>query len=842
MLTNDHSFLVHLCCCFVVGFVPSAKVCPRSLDVTICELEPAIHARNVLLLYLIATGSAKPNIFWNLFFHIFIDHESQKALKEAARKLLSLGPDVRLWNGLGIEAPLDFAVNPGFFVRMINQDTYVEVRRIWEGYASETRDEEQIADEVRKRMKGFLGDPSKAGDLNAKDGAGAKMFAFAVNHLLSSGPFASEYEPVAMEIFTKWWTTGTISDESVGNATLANPLLLYTKGCGQLFNLDPLTYPISAFHVFSAFLTEGSAVSIHATNPSKSTRTAAALEIVQIAQGQFHDWCEAFRKLVAEENSIVSDQHSVFGTIGQESNTEEVDLSPTRQSSPERYEGKMKKRIAREFLSRSKTMKGSEGDHESKGLVSDAHVAVNSSTSISARIRSRIVLRLAVADPFDLCEAFCVVNGDKDITINHYPKGGLRSLRLECEDYQENGNLVERGHSKAPTRFDVIDTGDLGMTFGIKISLVAVNPLLLRSPQAVIYTQHKVSHDIKSITDALSHEIGDVTTFCLLARLVPLEVTTGVSADSLLIETKALHRANAADINGVTTAGSRLLKLAWKDTVLGDPVVVDLAARSDSYQDMAVFRSGDDFREVVREFTKKHANPIGIVSTATSISTSSVLFALEKLAYNIQNWELPKVFQPLQAGETGIFDFVVRAEQQPQADFLHDLKLARLSICLSVTQLVTDFRFDISEHLEALVPVYLQFRIVTNPDQGQLENGNAGSDNDGNAHDGRDNVQGEDDKKSANQGASDSSLFVNQNFEAVHVAFGTMASAHVENGYADLQYSKSSYVNFFHMEFPGLFEENEDTLGPFTFQRWFGVDRDTVLSYCKLEDQRNRSI
>lgn len=63
----------------------------RVLDITCCDIEPAIIARNVLLLALLVddVGTWSNMQAWNVYYHFYLDDESLALLSSQSQKLLS---------------------------------------------------------------------------------------------------------------------------------------------------------------------------------------------------------------------------------------------------------------------------------------------------------------------------------------------------------------------------------------------------------------------------------------------------------------------------------------------------------------------------------------------------------------------------------------------------------------------------------------------------------------------------------------------------------------------------------------------------------------------------------
>ncbi|KAI9702118.1 MAG: hypothetical protein M1836_001462 [Candelina mexicana] len=99
----------------------------RKFDITCCDLEPAVLARNVILFALIADDARTEDI-WNIFYHLFLPDSTLKAFHDQVEKLLLASDPPQAWT----ESLY------GTFIGFSNLDTLQQLRKYWILY-SETR-------------------------------------------------------------------------------------------------------------------------------------------------------------------------------------------------------------------------------------------------------------------------------------------------------------------------------------------------------------------------------------------------------------------------------------------------------------------------------------------------------------------------------------------------------------------------------------------------------------------------------------------------------------------------------------------------------------------------------
>ncbi|TFY70580.1 hypothetical protein EVG20_g2432 [Dentipellis fragilis] len=98
----------------------------RKLDFTCCDVEPAVLARNVILLSMIYDAEEYTGDIWNIFFHMYLSDTSHTYLVDHCRKLVGYSENISRWN----RSPY------GSFLRMSTEYTLSELRRHWTLYVN----------------------------------------------------------------------------------------------------------------------------------------------------------------------------------------------------------------------------------------------------------------------------------------------------------------------------------------------------------------------------------------------------------------------------------------------------------------------------------------------------------------------------------------------------------------------------------------------------------------------------------------------------------------------------------------------------------------------------------
>ncbi|KNZ78639.1 hypothetical protein J132_11080 [Termitomyces sp. J132] len=249
---------------YTVYSEPSAS---RSLDFTCCDAEPAILARNVLLLTMILDKDCNANqikgTVWNMFFHLFLDKRSLDRVRQQCQKLVDLSVSIESWEKGKYSGLLRFC----------SAHTLKELHRQWCLYI--------MLDDNAK--KSHLSKAFRLGMQTVRD-----MFPDSCIYTAgrSAGPVWLSVIQPGEEQYRRYWKTGVTFDDAaqVSAATFVNPTFAYDSS-GEDFNVHYGTDPILAFHLGMA-----------AKLPCSTKRNPSVSELVGIAKEQFKEWCLAFRE------------------------------------------------------------------------------------------------------------------------------------------------------------------------------------------------------------------------------------------------------------------------------------------------------------------------------------------------------------------------------------------------------------------------------------------------------------------------------------------------------------------------------------------------------------------
>ncbi|EGO26732.1 hypothetical protein SERLADRAFT_436555 [Serpula lacrymans var. lacrymans S7.9] len=229
----------------------------RRLDFTCCDIDPAILARNVILLTMVVDNQPC-TIIWNIFFHFRLDKDSHSTLVKQCKKLLGLSSTLKDWN----------ASSYGRCIKMCTQYTLKELRRHWSLYV-------QMQNLPRKRTQSindaFTRQSQKI----------LRMSGRPCNAARSSGPLMMKATKTMSDQFQNYWKTGVTFThaQAIDAATIINPTFVYSlagEGCSVHYGTDPLT----PFHLAALFGSANDEVAVE--------------DAVKAAKTEFSDWCFTF--------------------------------------------------------------------------------------------------------------------------------------------------------------------------------------------------------------------------------------------------------------------------------------------------------------------------------------------------------------------------------------------------------------------------------------------------------------------------------------------------------------------------------------------------------------------
>ncbi|KAI1807545.1 hypothetical protein F4811DRAFT_477464 [Daldinia bambusicola] len=235
----------------------------RKLDITCCDIEPAIIARNVLLFTLLIDGIGADSA-WEIYFHLRIDESSKKVIKDQTQKLLSLSDNIDQWSKGCYGSMLKFC--DGYSLQ--------EVRRVWMKYASDqpktSANFEKDLENTRRLLK-LTNGPSER----------------IITGLRSAAPLSLSSREQVLDANERFWKHGSLSKHP---GTVPNPLFSESMSVDNYLHYG--TDPILGFHLATAIanLAPGSPLC-----PEKEH--GEILNVIAAAKTQFREWVAAFQEI-----------------------------------------------------------------------------------------------------------------------------------------------------------------------------------------------------------------------------------------------------------------------------------------------------------------------------------------------------------------------------------------------------------------------------------------------------------------------------------------------------------------------------------------------------------------
>ncbi|KAG9101414.1 hypothetical protein FS749_007221 [Ceratobasidium sp. UAMH 11750] len=197
---------------------------PRPLTFTCCDLDPAILARNVILLTLLDDGAPVDSV-WDIFYHFQIGDVALSLLVRHCHKLLAISSSPQNWR----ESPY------GSFLKFFDARTLDELRRHWSLYAEFPKLRKVTLNKFREQK-----DCISTSVLERRE----VLFVASLMASRSAGPLLPRAVGPVTEALVKYWKTGTIHQrpEDIKKARHLNPTFIYSLS-GEMFNIHYGTFP-----------------------------------------------------------------------------------------------------------------------------------------------------------------------------------------------------------------------------------------------------------------------------------------------------------------------------------------------------------------------------------------------------------------------------------------------------------------------------------------------------------------------------------------------------------------------------------------------------------------------
>ncbi|KAI2620321.1 hypothetical protein GGS26DRAFT_594940 [Hypomontagnella submonticulosa] len=239
----------------------------RTMDITCCDIQKAIIARNVLLLSLAIDDEDGKNdeSIWAIYYHYTLDTNSLDLLRAQSKKLYKLSSTMHDWE----------QSEYGTKLRFCDSATLSDVRNMWKSY--DVKREDDDASKVEKYFS------------TALEKGMALYTSIPVPDIRSAFPAIVEDATKSLDDlskhFLKYGTT-ELNQNIQREATHPNPMFL-TLDDGAV--LVPGGGPLTSFHLSPAF------IPLEQDTQSSQKKTLPE-KIVRTARMEFSQWIESYRK------------------------------------------------------------------------------------------------------------------------------------------------------------------------------------------------------------------------------------------------------------------------------------------------------------------------------------------------------------------------------------------------------------------------------------------------------------------------------------------------------------------------------------------------------------------
>ncbi|KAH6686772.1 MYND finger [Plectosphaerella plurivora] len=203
----------------------------RKIDVTCCDIEEGIIARNLLILSLLIDGGVDHSLLWNISYHVLLSDDDARGVSAQAQKLLDASVSLSTWKASAYGATLPFC----------DEATFHDVRKVWSRYATAEADITENRAKLQLSIN-FRKERNPAGGL-------------VLTGMRSAAPVVADSLDEVSSVHNHLWDTGVTG---TSKPTSPNPLIVCLLSDNKLLHYG--TDPILGFHLATAFtkLTEPS--------------------------------------------------------------------------------------------------------------------------------------------------------------------------------------------------------------------------------------------------------------------------------------------------------------------------------------------------------------------------------------------------------------------------------------------------------------------------------------------------------------------------------------------------------------------------------------------------------
>ncbi|KAK4235468.1 hypothetical protein C8A03DRAFT_36683 [Achaetomium macrosporum] len=255
----------------------------RKLDITACDIDEHLIARNVLFFTLLLDDDDNVSVeqLWNIYYHFYLDEPDMLLVCNQAKKLLSFSESLQDWH----------ASSYGATLRFCDETTLSVVREIWAKYAESARFSTPRDESYRERFQSKL----REGRRRIHDRT--PLYTSKQHVSRSCAPLAMQIADQVLSSTHQHWDRGLTGPipppDATKNETSATPNPVFAVPLMESLTLKYPTNPFLSFHLAAAHakLTELSPLRLKEEeqgNVNKQDR------LFEIALMQFGEWTDAF--------------------------------------------------------------------------------------------------------------------------------------------------------------------------------------------------------------------------------------------------------------------------------------------------------------------------------------------------------------------------------------------------------------------------------------------------------------------------------------------------------------------------------------------------------------------
>ncbi|KAL2075114.1 hypothetical protein VTL71DRAFT_56 [Oculimacula yallundae] len=255
--------------------VANEEIATRQLDMTCCDIEGAIIARNILAFTLLLDdiNGQQHSSIWQIYYHMCLDDISLKLLQFQANKLSRLAETIKSWKSGAYGKTMKFC----------DEGTLRIVKQHWVRYAISDLSKKEETEHEKRLQTSF------------EDAMHMKEVCVGTNTSTSGLRAAAPASAHAMhdtgEIFHHYWNYGT-TDRNPTQLNNRRPNPTLTPGEGDSFTLHFATDPQIGFPTATAYVPLTKESPLVTEDSSRSD----IHKITDAARTHFQAWAKAFRR------------------------------------------------------------------------------------------------------------------------------------------------------------------------------------------------------------------------------------------------------------------------------------------------------------------------------------------------------------------------------------------------------------------------------------------------------------------------------------------------------------------------------------------------------------------